>query len=189
MSQIVNGKDYNGDDFDAITNPFGFGAGGHAEVVAPSEDPNYIQLASDIITDGTNSLQTTSTTSVSFGTGAKTWTLDNTPPILAGQQLRMIDQDLTTQFMSGIVTSFTISTKVLILEVDRSVGGGSSANWKSTLDGAKGEAGTFDIDALTPGEIIGADTLPFFDDSAAGNKKIDFLKFSDLLISNSNLFL
>lgn len=186
---IVNGKDYNGDDFDSITNPRGFGAGGHKEVIAPDPDPNYIQLSTDIITDGTNSLQTTSTTSVTFGTGTKTWTLDNTPPILAGIQLRMIDQDLTTQFMSGIVTSFTISTKVLILEVDRSVGSGSSANWKSTLDGARGEDGTFDIDGLSAGEILGEDAIPFFDASAAGNRKIDFISFSNLLASRNNLFL
>ena len=186
---LVNGKDYNGDDFNASTNEFGFGAGGHKEVIAPATDPNYIQLSQDIIADGTNSLRTTSTTSVSFGTGSKTWTLDAAPPILAGQNVRMIDQNDTTQFLSGVVTSFTVSTKVLIINVDKVEGTGSSTSWKSSLDGAVGATGSFDIDVLNAAEILGADTLAFFDDSAATNRKIDFLSFSNLLASRNNLFL
>lgn len=154
----VNGKDYNGDDFNLSTNPFGFGAGGHKEVVAPATDPSYIELSQDIIADGTNSLQTTSTTSVSFGTGSKTWTLAAAPPILAGQNVRMIDQNDTTQFMTGVVTSFTVSTKVLIINVNKVVGSGSSTSWKSSLDGATGNTGDVSIDGFQKLNNVGQDS-------------------------------
>lgn len=154
----VNGKDYNGNDFNASTNPYGFGAGGHKEVVSPATDPNYIELAADIIEDGTNSLQTTSTTSVSIATGSKVWTLDEAPPILAGQNLRMINQDDTTEFMTGIVTTFVSSTKVLTLNVTTAEGSGSSANWQSSLDGAKGDTGDVSIDDFQKLINVGQDS-------------------------------
>lgn len=167
----VNGKDYNGNDYDASTNPYGFGAGGHKEVV--DDDPNYIQLATDIIADGTNSLQTTSTSSVTIGTGTKTFTMAAERPFLAGQRVRMIDQNDTTQWMTGIVTSWTSSTKVLVINSSQTNGSGSSTSWKSTLDGEVGIDGTFDINGLSEESLIETDDeAGYYDTSAAANKKI-----------------
>lgn len=137
----VNGKDYNGSNFDASTNPYGFGGGGHKEIITPATDPNYIQLSQDIIADGTNSLQTTSTTSNSIGTGSKTFTMAAIRPFISGQHVRLIDSSNSVNWMDGTVTSWTEGTLELIINSTRISGSGTIASWKSTLSGANGADG------------------------------------------------
>ena len=81
-------------------------------------------------TNGTGYL-TTSTTSLTIGTGSKTFTTtqaSNTLAWTAGARIRATDSgNPTTNYMEGVVTSYSGTT--LVVTMDRTVGSGTIATW------------------------------------------------------------
>lgn len=136
---VINGRTYTSDTFKN---------GNHAVRQSDELEINYVQLPIDVIADGTNSLQTTSSTSNTIGTGSKTFTMDAVRPFLEGQNVRMIDTADSNNYMDGLVTSWTVGTLELIINVTRTNGSGTISSWNSALSGATGQDGDITADSL-----------------------------------------
>jgi hypothetical protein len=81
----------------------------------------------------------TSTTSLSIGTGSKTWTVQANRSFLPGAYITAADSaNPTTKYMSGVVTSYNASTGALAVTVDDTAGSGTVASWNISIGGRKG---------------------------------------------------
>lgn len=83
---------------------------------------------------------TTSTTSITVGTGSKAFTVNNVGAFIAGDRVRVIDTALTTTYMEGIIAS--IVGLVITVTVDVTAGSGTIATWQFSLAGLIGATGT-----------------------------------------------
>jgi hypothetical protein len=82
----------------------------------------------------------TSTTSLTIGTGSKTFATQTGLAYSAGVRARASSASDTTQYMEGIVASYSGST--LVITVDTTNGSGSHADWNLNASGNVGLAGS-----------------------------------------------
>ena len=82
---------------------------------------------------------TTSTTSVTVGTGAQTFTITSPGAFIAGDRVRVVDTANTSIFMEGTISS--ISSTSLTMNVDMVSGSGTIATWKFSIAGVQGVQG------------------------------------------------
>jgi hypothetical protein len=100
----------------------------------------------------------TSTTSVTIGTGEKTFTVaEDNLAFGAGSYLRIADaSDPSSNYMIGVVTSYDKDTKELVVYVADTTGSGTISDWSITLEGAT------DISRIAVwSDLTGALTVPF----------------------------
>jgi uncharacterized cupin superfamily protein len=85
-----------------------------------------------------SALSSTSTSSLTVGTGSKTFTVSSGRAWVAGQRLRAADST-SAYIMDGEITSYSGTT--LILDIDYTEGSGTNASWNIGLIGARGATG------------------------------------------------
>ena len=94
------------------------------------------------------SYQATSTSSVTIGTGSKSFTLaENGRGYTVNQRLRASNS--ATNYMEGTVTSYSGTT--LIINVDRVGGSGTLASWNVNITGDAGPANSITAGSVTTG--------------------------------------
>lgn len=97
----------------------------------------------------------TSTTSLSIGTGAKSLTTQTDLAYQAGSPVRLADEaNPTTNYMDGVVSSYSSTTGAMNVTVVSIAGSGTIANWVISLAGGAGPAGdtaTITIGTTTTG--------------------------------------
>ena len=84
----------------------------------------------------------TSTSSVAIGTGSKTFTTNlaaTATAFVAGMRIRIASTVTPSNFMEGVITSFTASS--LVVNVDLVGGSGTLASWAIGITGAVGSVG------------------------------------------------
>ncbi len=81
----------------------------------------------------------TSTTSLSIGTGSKTFTTQSGKQFVAGAYVFAVSQGDASKWMFGQITSYTATT--LVVDVSATQGSGSYADWSITLSGIRGATG------------------------------------------------
>lgn len=105
--------------------------------------PDDISTNSTISINVTNTLQGTSTTSNSIGTGSKSFTTDQHRSFYAGRYLLITsDSNPTTLRMSGIVTDYVPTTGELTVTIINSTGSGTYTDWTIRVSGDDGADGT-----------------------------------------------
>lgn len=131
-----------------------------------------------------NGLNTTSTTSLSVGTGSKSLTIaDADVPFTTAMWVKLSYASDPTIYMWGAVTSFSGTT--LGVEVEETGGSGTYASWVVSATGPKGEAGSLDLSTI--GSTIAQNTLAasdYFavrDASAGGEAKLTYEETSDMI--------
>ncbi|AWL07966.1 hypothetical protein HME7025_00081 [Aquirufa nivalisilvae] len=85
----------------------------------------------------------TSVTSITIGTGSKTFTTNKastSSAFIAGLRVRVINTTTPTNYMEGVITSFTSTTLIVI--VDYVAGSGTYAIWEIAVAGQKGLDGS-----------------------------------------------
>lgn len=150
---------YNGSDYDAGTNPGGFGQGGHrtnfipalqdvatvAEAVADAADAAETSAtnAASSATDAeaaADSLAGTSTTSVAIGTGSKSFTTQSGKAFTEGRWLNIrSDANPTDNYMIGQVTAYSGTS--LTVDVTAIGGSGTLSDWTIDVSAAPGQTG------------------------------------------------
>jgi hypothetical protein len=150
---------YNGNNYNAGSNPGGFGVGGHRVNFIPSLQD--LALVADSVADAADAASTfatnaatsetnaaasagkltgTSTTSVSIGTGAKSFTTQAGKSFDVGTFVEAVSAaNPTTHYMSGQVTAYDSGTGALTVNVTVSSGSGSRSDW--TIYGRTGSPG------------------------------------------------
>jgi hypothetical protein len=93
------------------------------------------------------SYQATSTTSLAIGTGSKSFTTQASRGYTVGQRLRASSSASTSNYMEGVVTSYSSTT--LVLNVDRTGGSGTIASWNINITGDAGPANSLAIGSVT----------------------------------------
>ena len=89
------------------------------------------------------STSSTSTTSMSIGTGSKSFTVETGKSYLPGMTLRIARTSDATKWMEGEVTSYTTGTGAIIVNVRRIYGtGGPFTDWTVTFATAELEVGS-----------------------------------------------
>jgi hypothetical protein len=88
---------------------------------------------------GTNSYQSTSTTSLAIATGAQTFVTQSGLAYTAGARARAASAANSANYMEGIVASYSAST--LVLTVDTIGGSGTHADWNINIAGNQGSVG------------------------------------------------
>lgn len=72
----------------------------------------------------------TSTTSITIGTGSKTFTIaTGLTTLSANDFLYIVDADNAANYMSGVVTSYTSGTGALVMDIKSISGSGTKTNW------------------------------------------------------------
>jgi hypothetical protein len=71
----------------------------------------------------------TSSTSLAVGTGSKSFTVPTGMGFKAGGFVQLREQANGGNFMSGVVTSYNVSTGVLVANIDTILGSGTYADW------------------------------------------------------------
>ena len=127
---VANGKGYNDDPYNAVSNPYGLAAGGHRQ------NSNFIQMLLDVLADASASLQDGSASSLTIGTGSKVFTLTNNRPIPAGVYCFAIDNANSSNLMFGQVTAHT--TDQLTIDVSLTEGSGTVSDWIIQPTGPRG---------------------------------------------------
>lgn len=84
---------------------------------------------------------TTSNSSVTIGSGAKSFTLVDVLLAYSTGQPVIVAFD-SNNYMTGTVTSYNTGTNVLSINVTTTVGGGTYMVWSVSINGAPGSAGT-----------------------------------------------
>lgn len=161
----ANGVAYDTDDL--------FGYGLYETVVAGTGEslPRWTAIHRDLLADAANGSVTTSASSLSIGTGSKTFVLAASIPLFVGCRVVAIDAANANNKMWGEVTSWTPGTKTAIVSVDQIDGGGTIANWifagKIGKTGATGSLATASISEVNTGTDSTKAVTP---DSLAGSK-------------------
>lgn len=115
----INGKDYNSADF---------GGQNYAAI--------WDQFWADVVAHVANVYKTSSTTSLTIGTGARSLTVESGKPIGVGAPLRIASTAAPTNWMDAIVTSYDPATGALVVDVVGISGSGTYADWGVYLGGA-----------------------------------------------------
>jgi hypothetical protein len=87
----------------------------------------------------TQSYAATSTTELTIGTGSKTLTTQDGKPYANGTRLRIASDSNPSNYMEGIVTSYSGTS--LTINVDNTGGSGTYSDWNINLSGDKGDQG------------------------------------------------
>jgi len=138
---VIEGRNWNMDAFDASTNTHGLDDDGHKQKPAGNTFKNFLQIMQDVITAGQKTIQTTSTTSVTIGTGTKNFTTLENRPFVPGQNIKIVSQADTDNNMVGTVTSFDVPTLALVTNITSIGGSGTFTDWQTMLTGEEGPAG------------------------------------------------
>lgn len=93
----------------------------------------------------------TSSSTVSVGTGSKSFTASTARAWTAGMRLRVANSD-DSKVMSGIVASYDAQSGALVLTVDYTLGSGSASSWTITIGGERGATGA---DGAGSGDVVG----------------------------------
>lgn len=96
-------------------------------------DPGYAVVTS---------LSGTSITSVTIGTGSKSFTTQPGLAFFAGQVLNIASSASALNYMNGTVTSYNSVTGALVVNVLTTGGSGAHADWNISIAGLQGPAGT-----------------------------------------------
>ena len=102
------------------------------------------------------SYQATSTTSLTIGTGSKSFTVQSGRGYTVGQRLRASDSSNSANYMEGVVTSYSSTT--LVLNVDRTGGSGTIASWNINITGDAGPANSLSIGTVEQGSAAASIT-------------------------------
>lgn len=112
----------------------------------------------------------TSTTSVSFGTGSKTWTTQTNLAYVAGSRIRAIETG-SSQWMEGEIISYSGGS--LNVNVDLLSGVGTYTTWVFSIAGVRGATGTGFSDADYGDVTIGSGVTSItIDNGAVSNAKL-----------------
>jgi hypothetical protein len=83
-----------------------------------------------------------STTSLTIGTGSKSLTTQTSLAYQAGSPVRIADEaSPTTNYMDGVVSSYSTSTGAMVVTVVSTAGSGTKSNWLISLAGGTGPSG------------------------------------------------
>jgi len=178
---------YNHNQYDVITNPYGFGGIGYKTPAANGLQGNWAQALADAAvlaeaaareaTDSTASAAaaaisaaiaasylryTASSSTVTIGTGTKTFVVDEDRQFSTNDNVQAIDTSDDNNWLFGRVLSYDIATNILELDIDsgNTSGSGSISEWSILISGPRGPEGA-------PG-----DGVPAIDGSDADDGKI-----------------
>lgn len=117
-----------------------------------------VQAAGAIATASTN---TSSTTSLTIGTGAKALTVETGKALVPGMWVLLAYRAGPTNSMTGQVTSYDAATGALVLNVTAINGAGTFADWAGSVTGAPGlsiprvlKTGAYTLTAADKGALI-----------------------------------
>lgn len=186
---------YNGNDYDASTNPGGFAQGGHRINFIPALQ-DVATIASSISAAATfaetqadaaaasavdaaasaTSLQGTSATSVAIGTGSKSFTTQTDKAFNVGVWLNIRSgANPTLNYMIGQVTAYNSGTGALTVNVTQTSGSGTFADWTIDVSAPPGQTGsTGATGALGPSPAIQWNFSTGTTDSDPGNGLFKF---------------
>lgn len=99
-----------------------------------------------------NTLTATSTTSLTIGTGSKTFTTQSGKQFIAEQFVTIAQNGTPSNFMYGQVTSY--STTQLIVNVTTASGSGTIADWLISLSGIQGATGATGAAGITKSQLF-----------------------------------
>ncbi len=128
----INGKTY---DLDFT---FNIGARSYADPVGGLR-PFLLDFYTDLVLRGVTF--STSTTSVSIGTGNKTVTLADSAVFVPGQYVVISSTANSGNFMEGRVTGYNAGTKALTINSAFTGGSGTFASWNVAVSGQRGPTG------------------------------------------------
>jgi hypothetical protein len=133
---------------------------GTTYTLADFEGLNYVQgfpdALEDFVTHAGAIYNSTSASSVTIGTGSKTFTTaDSGKPYVVGTPLRCVSQADTANFMDGTVTSYSGTT--LVINVLNTGGSGTYDDWNITIGGGTAsvaiDGGTFTGNLNVTGDL------------------------------------
>lgn len=110
-------------------------------VVGTTIDPSHADTYFDDIDGAMNSFIGTSTTSLTIGTGTKTFTTQLTKSFLVGSFVQAFSQADHANYMYGSVISYDTGTGALSLDVTVTGGSGTLTDWLLFTAGARGGTG------------------------------------------------
>jgi hypothetical protein len=150
VSKTLSGITYDFDDLNGSDNR------GYADLVTPgsggSAVPRYIAIMIDGLADATTNLVTTSTTSITIGTGSHVFTMGAEIPYAVGSfVLAASDSAPTTKWMVGTVTARSgTSLTINVPDTNHYAGSGAVTDWNLSITGPIGATGaTGDMAAAT----------------------------------------
>lgn len=79
-------------------------------------------------------LTCTSTTSVTIGTGAKSWVIELNKDYVVGQTVKMTDAANVNNFMKGLVTAYNSGTGAFDLDITATGGSGTISDWSGIIE-------------------------------------------------------
>lgn len=154
-----------------------FAGDGYKEIVTVNgtDYPRWQAMLVAAMLDLTKALTTTSASSVTAGTGSKSFTMAAAIPYAVGAFVNVArTSDPTGVLMHGQVTGCTGTA--LTVNVTYAVSSTTASDWTITLAGPRGAAGsaTFDIAGLSQqtGNLQDTDMIGVYDNSATANKKV-----------------
>ena len=133
---------------------------GTTYTLADFEGLNYVQgfpdALEDFVTHAGAIYNSTSASSVTIGTGSKTFTTaDSGKPYVVGTPLRCVSRADTANFMDGTVTSYSGTT--LVINVLNTGGSGAHSDWNITIGGGTAsvaiDGGTFTGNLTVTGDL------------------------------------
>lgn len=135
QSITVNGNTYNDSPYDAATNPNGLANGGWRV------NSKFITMLLDTLADTTTLSRTTSTTSLTIGTGSiGPLTLFQDVPLSVGDFVLISDSAApTTNWMVGQITTRTDND--ITVNVTKTEGSGTLSSWTVHLSAYPGDVG------------------------------------------------
>lgn len=142
---MVNNVIYNGVTYD-LDDLSSEGGRGYATNTIPgtgsTAKPFYVAIMEDALADAGKSLVTTSTTSITIGTGTHVFTLATFIPYKAGGFVVVADRAApTTNLMFGQVTVDADGTVTITVDSDGVFGSGTIADWNVLNAGITGPTG------------------------------------------------
>ncbi len=129
--------------------------GGEVQVLGDDAATDAASAAADALTasNAVAIVSGTSTTTVSIGTGAKTWTIETGKAFVIGMNVKIAeDGDPVSNFMNGVVTQYITGTGQLDITVSEATGSGSFSAWTISTAAAPAVGATVDFqEFLTSG--------------------------------------
>lgn len=116
------------------------------------QSPSIILTATQLTQIGIGYAGLTSTSSVTIGTGSKTFTTNlpaSNMAYVAGTRVRVVDQSNTANYVEGPITSY--SGYAMVVNVDTTGGSGTIAAWNVTVAGQPGSNGVTSFSAGSTG--------------------------------------
>lgn len=153
----------------ARTDPTTFSARGDAFLAALATFVTQLNVVAAAF--NLTATSSTSTTSLTIGTGAQSLTVDLAKSYLAGMSVKIAHD--STNWMHGEVTSYNSGTGALVVNVTNILGSGTETAWTITLSGPIGLAGVTataaEINALA-GTGLSSTELGFLNGATAGTQ-------------------